>query len=229
MNTQGKDHGSKSHLDAYRKLRPGDLDAAIRASAGLGDVPLEWVYPTPGKTGAPEPKGVNFLKGRPDVRALWKEFWPQRGNQQRWDGVAKCGDTWLLMEAKANHPEFCTPPCGAKAEGGRKQIEKVLNQTKKVLGVHVHFTWLGSYYQYANRLAVLYFLAEKARPPVDARLVFIYFCGDRFPDGRPCPASRPEWQPLIEARRLTLGLPGRHPLSDRIHEVFLEVLRHSDK
>ena len=155
MGKRGKGYGSEDHLHTYRKERPGNLDAAIRASASLGDVPVQWVHPISGKTGAPEPKGANFLRSRADVQALWKKFWPQRGNQQRWDGIAKCGDTWLLVEAKANQPEFCTPPCGAKPEGGRRQIEKVLNQTKKHLGVHRHFSWLGSYYQYANRLAFL--------------------------------------------------------------------------
>lgn len=223
MGRRGKGYGSEDHLHRYRKRRPTDLDAAIRACTGLGDAPLEWLYPIPGNTVTPEPKGVNFLSGRTDVQVLWKKFWPQRGNQQRWDGIAECRDTWLLIEAKANQPEFCTPPCGAKAEGGRDQILKALNQTKKLLGVHRDYPWQGTYYQYANRLAALHFLTNKVKPPVDARLVLIYFTGDCFPDGRVCPGSVAEWQALIEARRLTLGLPERHALSQQIHDVFLPV------
>ena len=30
---------------------------------------------------------------------------------------------------------------------------------------------------------------------------------------------------LIEARRLTLGLPGQHPLSERVSHVFLPALQ----
>ena len=78
---------------------------------------------------------------------------------------------------------------------------------------------LGTYYQYANRLAFLYFLNVIARVP--ARLVFLYFTGDRFPDGRPCPATIERWNELINARRLTLGLEHEHALTDRVHTIFL--------
>jgi hypothetical protein len=56
------------------------------------------------------------------------------------------------------------------------------------------------------------------------RLLHVYFTGDRFPDNRECPADAEAWRVLIDARRLTLGLPKEHPLSDRVHEVFLPVL-----
>jgi len=219
MGTRGEGHGSEDHLGKYRELHPAGLDDAIRKATGLTG-PVEWIYPATGETR--EPKGLNFLVGRPDVVAAWKKFWPQTGNQQRWDGIARCGDDWLLIEAKANHPEFCTPPCGAKADS-RKTIEKALGALKVALGVHRHFTWLGSYYQYANRLAVLYFLTRKVKPPVPARLVFLHFVGDKFPDGRPCPATEAEWLALIDARRMTLGLPHSHALTNRVHEVFLAV------
>jgi hypothetical protein len=221
MGKMGEHHGSERHLLTYRQLQPAALDEAIRQATGLTG-PMQWIYPTTAK--AREPKGVNFLTDRPDVVAAWKKFWPQTGNQQRWDGIARCGDEWLLIEAKANHPEFCTPPCGAKADG-RKKIQKALGEVKAALGVHRHFTWLGSYYQYANRLAILYFLAKEIDPPVAARLVFVHFLGDQFPDARPCPATEGEWLSLIEARRLTLGLPHCHAVSGRVHEVFLPALQ----
>jgi len=81
---------------------------------------------------------------------------------------------------------------------------------------------IGTYYQHANRLAVLYFLVVEAR--VAARLVEIFITGDCFPDERPCPQSQAEWEPLIEARRVTLGLPTQHPLRERISRFFLPVL-----
>ena len=77
------------------------------------------------------------------------------------------------------------------------------------------------YYQYVNRLAVLHFLNDLSGVP--AQLLHVYFVGDCFPDGRECPSSEAEWQRLIEARRLTLGLPTRHALTDRTHDIFLAV------
>jgi hypothetical protein len=127
---------------------------------------------------------------------------------------------WVLIEAKANAVEFVTPPCAASKDGGRGQIEKVLGRVKSALGVQRHYPWLGTYYQYANRLAVLYFLNQQAKVP--ARLLNVYFIGDCFPDGRECPESVERWRELIEARRITLGLPKPHALSDRTHEAFLQ-------
>src|SRR4029450_7952280 len=82
------------------------------------------------------------------------------------------GIEWVLVEAMANHPEFCTPPCGAAKHGGRPQIQIALNPPKNHLGVDRDFSWLGSYYQPANRLASLYFLSTQS---IRAHLVEILF------------------------------------------------------
>lgn len=87
------------------------------------------------------------------------------------------------------------------------QIRRALARLKRDLGVHRYFCWTGTYYQYANRLATLWFL-QKQR--VAVRLVFVYFKGDVFPDGTPCPQTEQDWEALIEARRLTLGLAKEH-------------------
>ncbi len=70
-----------------------------------------------------------------------------------------------------------------------------------------------------NRLTCLYFLTQVARIP--ARLVFVYFYGDDFRDGTPCPSTEAEWRVVINACHLTLGLSEPHPLSDFVGEVFL--------
>ena len=40
----------------------------------------------------------------------------------------------------------------------------------------------------------------------------------------PCPETCADWEALLEARRLTLGLPAEHGLSPFEHEVFLPAL-----
>lgn len=215
MGRIGKGYGSEYHLLHYRAEHAHDLDTALMAALGAeaeGGT-IEWHYPTSGKS--PEPSGLSFLRSRADTRhdkalAAWKTFWP-RGRQASWDGIATATSpnlppTWLLMEAKANHPEFCSPPCRAGA--GLKSIESAMNKVKRRWGVHRHFCWTGSYYQFANRLAALYHLE---RHDIPACLIGIHFTGDCFPDDTPCLATEAEWHGLLEARRLTLGLPKEMP------------------
>jgi hypothetical protein len=213
-------YGSAFHLAEYRRRFPVALDSAILTSARRLDGALHWLYPYGSRE--KEPQGLDCLELNHPARAHWKEFWPQSGRQQSWDGVARldtptAGSEWILIEAKANHPELTGAPSRAKEEG-LKRIEASLGEVKQHLGVHRDYCWTASYYQYANRLALLYFLRRNG---VNARCVFLYFTGDRFPDRRPCPASEDEWKPLLEARNLTLGLTAAHRLSDYVCSVFL--------
>jgi hypothetical protein len=222
MGKLGDGYGSEYHFLRHRTGQPEALDKTLLTALGASEGRLEWHYPI-GAEGEREPEGLAFLRDREDVQTLWREFWPQRGRAQTWDGVAKlhrgADVEWVLIEAKANAVEFVTPPCAASKDGGRAQIEKTLGRVKSALGVHRHYPWLGTYYQYANRLAVLHFLNELAQVP--ARLLHVYFTGDCFPDGRECPANIERWHELIRARTITLGLPEPHALSDRTHEAFL--------
>jgi hypothetical protein len=227
MGKLGKDHGSEYHFRWFRKNRAAELNAKILAALQLPAASLSWIYPN-GNEDQKEPRGMSFFRNQPErdlVFRKWKRFWAQTGNPPNWDGIALLQDEtrreWILIEAKANHQEFCSLPCGAK-DIGRKTIERALGRTKMFLGVHRHFTWLGTYYQYANRLACVYFLNYIARVP--SRLLFIYFTGDRFPDeGVICPTNELEWRDLIHASHLTLGLKEKHALSERVHDLFLPV------
>ena len=225
MGRLGRGYGSEYHLLDCRRRKPETLDAAILTALGVEGASIEWLYPT--RDGeAKEPAGLGFLRSRSDPRheaalRTWSTFWP-RGRQASWDGIAIASGpnlppTWLLIEAKANWPEFASPPCRAGA--GLKTIEQALGKVKKRWGVHRFFCWTGSYYQFANRLAALYVLEKHAIP---AMLVGVYIYGDQFPDGTPCPATAAEWEPLLEARRRTLGLV-REP--EGVRDVFLPALR----
>ena len=110
---------------------------------------------------------------RPQHRQL-ADFWPPGGPV--WDGLARTsGGRCLLIEAKANIPEFDTSPTGASGKSLCK-IEKAFRETREFLKVRSDTDWTKCFYQYANRLAHLYFL--KKLNCVDAALVFIYFTGD---------------------------------------------------
>jgi hypothetical protein len=228
MAKRGDGYGSEEHLIRYWTDQRLVLEAALLEALGRRDGSFAWIYPS-ADASAKEPEGLGFLPADlAKVVDRWKEFWPQTGTQQCWDGVARlatdAGVEWILIEAKANHAEFCTPPCGAAKHGGRPLIERALDATKRHLVVHRDFSWLGSYYQHANRLAALYFLSTQG---IRAHLVDVLFVSDAFPDHRRCPQEESEWRELLKARQLTLGLPDRHILSEQVHERFLPVLRAS--
>jgi hypothetical protein len=73
-------------------------------------------------------KGLEFLTsetGAAAILAEWRRFWPSTSRQQTCDAVGRANEDWLLVEAKANHPEFCSPPTTIR-EGGLGQIERAL-------------------------------------------------------------------------------------------------------
>lgn len=227
MGTRGRGYGSEDHLRRWLQADPESLSKRILGAIGGKPATLTWLsYPPRRSTPARDREltGIEFLDRNSNAHAykLWQRFWPQRGTLPSWDAIGRLEDDWLLVEAKANAPEFCSKPCDAK-DNGRKTIAAAMSQAKRHLGVHRAFNWLGTYYQYANRLALLYFLAERAE--IKARLIFLYFLGDQFPDARPCPATEAEWRFLIDACHRTLGLPEQHRLASRIHDVFVPVRR----
>ena len=78
------------------------------------------------------------------------------------------------MEAKANIREFSSDPSKA-GPPSLSRIRGALSETKDFLGIRSETDWSCCFYQYANRIAHLYFLRELNG--VDAVLVFVYFLG----------------------------------------------------
>jgi hypothetical protein len=231
MASLGKDYGSERHLLTYRRDCAATLDEGILRAMKLepSRTSLQWLYPDQSGQRGEEFKGLNFLKtdswapGTPKALDAWTTFWPTTGTPICWDGVAILHENgqpsrWLLLEAKANHPEFTGAPSRASAPSLEK-IKAALGATKRHFAVHRDFDWTGSYYQFANRLTVMRFMNRHGVPTT---LIEVLFAGDRFPDGRPCPESDAAWHSLLEARRLTLGLRTLTP-DDHVVDVFLNA------
>ncbi len=241
----GNGYGSECHLLRYLGRHRRKLDEAVLKEIGLHDKPewrIEWLDfgfdRRKEKWYDAELKGLAFLKDSDYARVLeeWAKFWPESGNwhkQQNWDAVGrlcesgKCGD-FLLVEAKAHTGELRSNGCQAKPEGGRAKIEKALTDTIRYVGASKGVDeWMGAYYQYANRLAAIYFLneflKEKGIPPVAARLILIYFTGDKRDDGKECPAEEEGWKAALKRQGDHLGLADPHPLTKYIHKIYLPV------
>ncbi len=219
--------GSQRWLQVAVNRCPEVLDRAISGAGGCapGEV-LEWVSPREhdGFREYRDQEFLNRLGATPGSRPL-AEFWPSRG--PRWDGLARTsGGRCILVEAKANIPEFNSDPSHAGCASLRK-IRAALDETKEFLHIRSETDWSRCFYQYANRIAHLYFLREVNR--VDTVLVFLYFVGD---DTRPGvqPVSREGWEAAIALANEHLGLRASSPwLRQHVLDVFLDVadLRHA--
>ena len=142
-------------------------------------------------------------------------FWPSNGPQ--WDALGRASETgpFLLVEAKANIPETASS-CGAVSEASLGLIRRSLWSTQDHLGCSSLIDWTSGFYQYANRLAHLYFLRELNGQ--DARLVFVYFVND----DTHIPTKLDEWQAALTLQKKLMGL-GRHGLQDAILELFVDT------
>jgi hypothetical protein len=225
----GMGYGSECHLLRYLGRHRKLLDQ--RVSEAVGTSIVSWLdHPFDrSKTWLDgELKGLNFLAPDDPVRDEWRHVWPQSGNPPNWDALARIGregaSEWLLVEAKANIQELQSS-CQASSAGGRSLIARTLTATKDALGAPADRDWLNGYYQYCNRVAVLEFLN---RHHVASRLLFIYFMGDKGDTNRVYPADVTGWRAALEAQSTHVGLPQAHPLSDRIHKLFLDVCPQSN-
>ena len=229
----GYGYGSECHLLRWMGRHRRLFDEKVSGALDRPGEPIEWLdfefapgleWPRKGWPDA-ELKGLEFLYDRGELKSRWEGFWPTGSGIHNWDSVGWIGAgqdrELLLVEAKAHVAEMKSD-CGAGCESIQK-IKRAFDRIKQDLGANPVADWTKVYYQAANRIAPLYFLEQVlGQERIPTRLLFIYFCGDRFP-GKKCPASWQEWKPATKAQWLHLGLKSGHQLSDRIHELFLPV------
>jgi len=178
--------------------------------------PLTWLSPLASDDYA-EYMDASFLH-RLDLSALvpaLQSFWPASG--PRWDGMARVGNSVVLVEAKAHIAEALSTPSAASAPTSRSLIAASLARTKAALGADDRSDWSRCFYQLSNRIAHLWWLRENK---VDAHLLFVGFVNAT---DMPHPARIENWEALYLAANHALGLSERHPLSRYIHHVHPDV------
>ena len=160
--------------------------------------------------------------GFPKLSRKLSDFWPERGPV--WDALAtvegKSGSRGvILLEAKSHIMELANPSYACKATGkSLDKIKSALTIVKRESKVKHKAEWLGDYYQYANRLAHLYFLDIVCQVPT--WMVFLYFVGDVKQKG---PTTVVQWTASLDKIQEALGLPRNHLLEDAIITVFAPV------
>ena len=209
--------GSQKWLQIGVNQYPEILNSAVRRSAKMpAGTEITWLSPLATEDYAEyrDQAFTNRLGLKLRHRPL-NAFWPPRG--PIWDGLAvtSTGEV-LLVEAKAHIPEMVSSASKA-SPASLIRIEEGLAETRKALAPRTRVTWSGTFYQYTNRLAHLYFL--RTLNSEKARLVFLYFVGDADVSG---PDSRAEWEGAIQVTEAYLGL-GRHKLSSYVHHAFVDV------
>lgn len=215
-------YGSEWHLLRFLGYHRNALDSGILHETGGQEI--EWLgFPFKKKKFYDDEwKRLDFLEPEHPVRQEWSRYWPTSGNAQNWDAVGRLQtdgqEEWLLVEAKA-HIDEPKSSCGAKESDGLPMIRSAFEVTKQHMGVDQSKNWLSPFYQYANRLAALDFLLQHDVP---ARLVFIYFLGDKY-HGKTCPATAGEWMPALKESAAHLVLSGTSDVEARTDSVFLRV------
>lgn len=155
------------------------------------------------------------LLGLANLSTPLEKFWPRSG--PRWDGLARTSTgRILLVEAKAYIEEGVDYQSSA-APISLTRIRKSLEEAKHAYRARKEARWDSPFYQYANRLAHLYYLSRVNK--VDAYLLFVYFAD--APDV-PNPCSVAEWKGAERLTRKCLGL-GNHPFRNRVGTIIWSV------
>jgi hypothetical protein len=126
---------------------------------------IDWLSPIE-SDGYAEYFDEEFLDrlGISDVKVPLSDFWPRSG--PRWDAIARTeSGKLLLVEAKAYIEEAVDYRSGARPNSMRR-IKRALSVAKKGFGSSDNATWETQFYQYANRLAHLYYLRCSTSAPM---------------------------------------------------------------
>jgi hypothetical protein len=191
---------------------------------------IEWISPSPDSTKELRDTAWDIV-GLAQPSPQQAGWWPAGGAV--WDAVARVhgpkGEIGaILVEAKGRENELRAGGTKATATASIDKIKSALAEVQAGLGVGPNSAWLGSCYQPANRLAVLWFARVQAQPPVPVWLVSMYFLGESYPKGNDVevgPPTEEAWEPIIEKLHAEMGLPQPpHALSDWWFESFLPAL-----
>ncbi len=141
-------------------------------------------------------------------------FWPKGGPV--WDAVARVGSGSLFVEAKAHTKEAESPPSQA-GPASLSRIKAALAEARAFYAPSSTADWHLTYYQYANRLAHHFLLANLNG--LDSRLVFLYFLNDHDMRG---PSQVREWEAVTHQIHAALGLPASLE-SFGVYHAYLDV------
>jgi len=211
--------GSQKWVQEIINFCPSRLNRLIQQEiASLSGREIQWTSPLEQDKFA-EYRDAAFLENLDlqEFTEKLEKFWPKMGPQ--WDALGRTadGEVLILVEAKANIPELVSF-CGAKDKESLRTISASLAETQGWLNCREpRVDWKCGFYQYANRLAHLYFLREKAQKE-GSYLVFLYF----VEDASHIPTSRDAWNSALKLQKKLMGLSSAS-LAGKATEVFVNT------
>jgi hypothetical protein len=198
LETSRSEHWFRLAVSDYTQM----LNEKVRHAFGLAyEEQIEWLSPLRADDYA-EYYDQDFLDclGAHSPHVPLDRFWPSSG--PRWDGLARTASKkYIMVEAKA-YPAEAKTACRAKDGSSLALISASLEEAKRYFKADPDAVWQRPYYQYANRLAHLYFMRELNQ--LDAYLLFVNFAD--APDV-PSPCSEEKWVRESAAIERALGLP----------------------
>ena len=197
--------------------RTQPLNSAIATTFNWSDEEkIQWLSPVAADDFA-EYSDEAFLKrlGLEGLATPLTKFWPVGG--PNWDGLGRTDSgKVILVEAKA-HIEEMVDFSSKASPASLAMIERSLEMAKVAYGARHEAPWPKPLFQFANRLAHLYFLVKMNR--IDAYLVFLSFAD--APDV-PTPATVQQWEGAHRLALKCLGL-SPHPYRGRVGHTTLSV------
>lgn len=218
--------GSQKWLQIAVNECPRMLNCAISSELPDSPADIDWRSPLANEN-YKEHRDKEFLDKLGESQFLqrplpsWTElyrFWPKGG--PIWDAHGTTDKAQiLLLEAKSHIAEMRGSGSGAKAQKSINKITDSLEKTQEFLESRLSVDWFSSpFFQYANRLAHLYWFREIKGLP--AFLIMLYFLNDVEQDG---PSNSAEWEAAIQEEEYSLGIPKIHSLSNFVLPVFIDV------
>ena len=211
--------GSQKWVQKIINFCPSRLNRLIQQEiASLSGREIQWTSPLEQDKFA-EYRDAAFLENLDlqEFTEKLEKFWPKMGPQ--WDALGRTadGEVLILVEAKANVPELVSF-CGAKDKESLRTISASLAETQGWLNCREpRVDWKCGFYKYANRLAHLYFLREKAQKE-GSYLVFLYF----VEDSSHIRTSRDAWNSALKLQKKLMGLSAAS-LAGKAIEVFINT------
>jgi hypothetical protein len=210
--------GSQRWLQVAVNCAPHLLEEEIRKSARLPiETKLHWLSPLATENFIEYRDGATFQKlGVHFNKRSLECFWPVHG--PCWDGLAKAdSNDVFLLEAKAHIGEMVSGRSGAKGKSKELISESLKAVQRAIAPGSDEIDWTGKFYQYANRLAYLYFMRIENNIP--AHLIFVYFLNDTEMGG---PKTKEEYEAASTIVERYLGIR-RSKLTPYIHKIYLDV------
>ena len=212
--------GSQRQIQIAVARRTEELSKAIRTQLDcLDGTQLVWKSPLE-KEKFKEYLDESFLEAvnLKHFAPKLAEFWPKSG--PRWDGLARLEENGqllgiVLVEAKSYPEEMRGQGCKATGESLEK-IKRSTEAAKALFHAHSSGDWLGTYYQFANRLSHIYFLRETAG--IDAWLVNLCFVDDKTIKEKA--TKKGDYKDELKLAKNELGLKDEVPY---VADVFLDA------